>query len=77
MRILKDAGIKTAVMAGQVKHVKIFGFVPDLTAMSLMTRLPARNTDALIGAVAELMREHGVEADQLGEVDAAGRGRSA
>ena len=39
LKILKDAGIKTAVMAGQVKHVKIFGFVPDLTAMSLMTRL--------------------------------------
>jgi UDP-2,3-diacylglucosamine hydrolase len=61
LKILKDAGIKTAVMAGQVKHVKIFGFVPDLTAMSLMTRLKARNTDALIGAVADLMREHGVE----------------
>ena len=61
LKILKEAGIRTAVMAGQVKHVKIFGFVPDLTAMALMTRLPARNTDALIGAVAELMREHGVE----------------
>ena len=24
LKILKDAGIKTAVMAGQVKHVKIF-----------------------------------------------------
>ena len=61
LKILKDAGIKTAVMAGQVKHVKIFGIVPDLTAMSLMMKLPARNTDALIGAVANLMREHGVE----------------
>ena len=49
-------------MAGQVKHIKIFGgFVPDLTAMSLMGRLKAMNTDALIGAVADLMREHGVE----------------
>ncbi len=61
LKILKEAGTTTAVMAGQVKHVKIFGFVPDLTAISLMTRLPARNTDALIGAVADLMREHGVE----------------
>ena len=50
-------------MAGQVKHVKIFGgFVPDLTAMSLMAQAARRmNTDALIGAVADLMREHGVE----------------
>jgi DUF1009 family protein len=61
LKILKDAGIKTAVMAGQVKHVKIFGFVPDLTAMALMARLSSRNTDSLIGAVADLMREHGVE----------------
>jgi hypothetical protein len=62
LKILKDAGIATAVMAGQVKHVKIFGgFVPDLTALSLMSRLVTRNTDSLIGAVAELMREHGIE----------------
>ena len=62
LKILKDAGITQAVMAGQVKHVKIFGgFTPDLTAMSLMTRLKGMNTDALIGAVADLMRERGVE----------------
>ena len=40
LKILEDAGITQAVMAGQVKHIKIFGgFVPDLTAMSLMGRL--------------------------------------
>jgi DUF1009 family protein len=62
LKILKDAGLKTAVMAGQVKHIKIFGgFVPDLTALSLMSRLKSMNTDALIAAVADLMREHGVE----------------
>jgi DUF1009 family protein len=61
LKILKDAHIKTAVMAGQVKHVKIFGFVPDLTAMALMAKLPARNTDALIGAVADLMKEQGID----------------
>jgi UDP-2,3-diacylglucosamine hydrolase len=61
LKILKDAHIKTAVMAGQVKHVKIFGFVPDLTAMALVAKLPARNTDALIGAVADLMKEHGID----------------
>ncbi len=62
LKILKDASITQAVMAGQVKHIKIFGgFVPDLTAMSLMGRLKGMNTDALIGAVADLMRERGVE----------------
>lgn len=61
LKILKDAQVKTAVMAGQVKHVKIFGFVPDFTAMTMMGKLATRNTDSLIGAVADLMRENGVE----------------
>jgi DUF1009 family protein len=49
-------------MAGQVKHVKIFsGIVPDLTLLSVLTRLKARNTDALISAVADVMRDEGIE----------------
>lgn len=59
--ILKKAGVTQAVMAGQVKHTRIFGgVVPDLTLLSVMTRLRARNTDALIAAVADVMRDHGV-----------------
>ena len=62
IKILKAAGVSQAVMAGQVKHVKIFsGIVPDLTLLSVLTRLKARNTDALISAVADVMREHGIE----------------
>lgn len=61
LKILKDAQITTAVMAGQVKHVKIFSIIPDFTAMAMMAKLASRNTDSLIGAVANLMREHGVE----------------
>src|SRR6185436_1453198 len=62
LKILEDNQITQAVMAGQVKHVKIFGgFMPDMTAMSLMGKLKGFNTDALIGAVADLMRERGVE----------------
>ena len=37
LKILEDEQLTQAVMAGQVKHIKIFGgFVPDLTAMSLL-----------------------------------------
>lgn len=62
LRILRDAGAAQAVMAGQVKHTKIFGgIVPDLTALSILTRLRSRNTDAIIAAVADVMRDHGVE----------------
>jgi DUF1009 family protein len=61
--ILKDAGISHAVMAGQVKHTKIFGggIVPDWTAVSLLRKLAARNTDGLIGAIAEVLRDKGIE----------------
>jgi DUF1009 family protein len=62
LRIFRDAGVTRAVMAGQVRHTKIFGgVVPDLTALSVLTRLEARNTDAIIAAVADVMRDHGVE----------------
>ena len=61
--LLKTAGATTAVMAGQVKHVKIFGgsFVPDLTALSVLRRLTDRNTDGLIGAVANVLKEKGID----------------
>jgi DUF1009 family protein len=61
--LLTAAGATTAVMAGQVKHVKIFGgsFVPDLTALSVLRRLTNRNTDGLIGAVAEVLKEKGID----------------
>jgi hypothetical protein len=62
IKLLKAAGVTRAVMAGQVKHVKIFsGIVPDLTLLSVLSRLKARNTDALISAVADVLRDHGIE----------------
>lgn len=62
IRILKASGATQAVMAGQVKHVSIFsGIVPDLTLLSVISRLKSRNTDALIGAVADVLRKEGIE----------------
>jgi UDP-2,3-diacylglucosamine hydrolase len=62
IKILQENGVSQAVMAGQVKHSKIFsGIVPDLTLLSVLTRLKARNTDALIAAVADVLRENGIE----------------
>ena len=59
--ILKTAGITQAVMCGQVKHTKIFGGVmPDLTFLSVLGRLRSRNTDAIISAVADVMKDHGI-----------------
>src|SRR5687768_12751087 len=58
IKFLKSEGVTEAVMAGQVKHVQIFKDVmPDLTLLSVLTKLKARNTDALIAAIAEVMQE--------------------
>src|ERR1700690_3803642 len=41
--VLKDAGVTQAVMAGQVKHTKLFAdIVPDLTLMGVLMRLKAK-----------------------------------
>jgi DUF1009 family protein len=63
IKVLKAAGVQQALMAGQVKHAKIFssGIIPDLTLLSVLTKLKARNTDALISAVAEVLRGDGIE----------------
>jgi DUF1009 family protein len=59
--LLKEAGVSEAVMAGQVKHTKLFSDIrPDLTALSLITKLKSRNTDAIISAVADVLRDHGI-----------------
>ena len=58
---LRGAGVSQAVMAGQVKHVKLFTDVmPDFTMLALLSRLRAKNTDALISAIADVLQEHGI-----------------
>jgi DUF1009 family protein len=60
--ILKQEGVNKAVMAGQVKHNKIFSSIkPDWRMAKLLLSLATRNTDSLIGAVAKLMNEEGIE----------------
>jgi DUF1009 family protein len=62
IRLLQERGITQAVMAGQVKHTRIFGgIVPDLTFLSVLRQVGARNTDGLIGAVAAVLKDRGIE----------------
>jgi hypothetical protein len=62
IKVLKGAGVSQAIMAGQVKHAKLFsGIVPDFTLLSVLTRLRSRNTDALISAVADVLRNEGID----------------
>ncbi len=62
IKLLKGAGVTTAVMAGQVKHTKLFAdIIPDMTLLGVLMRLKARNTDALISGVADALRDHGID----------------
>jgi DUF1009 family protein len=62
IELLHQEGVRRAVMAGQVKHNKIFsGIKPDWKLAKLLFSLPAKNTDSLIGAVAKVFEEEGIE----------------
>jgi DUF1009 family protein len=61
LKTFKAAAVSRAVMAGQVKHVKLFGGVlPDMTLLSVLMKLKSKNTDALIAAVADVLQDNGV-----------------
>src|ERR1700722_457658 len=58
----KNAGVEKAVMAGQVKHKQIFSSIrPDWRLAKLLLNLRTRSTDALLGAVAKVLGDEGIE----------------
>ena len=60
--LLHQEGVTRAVMAGQVKHTKIFSSIrPDWKLAKLMFSLPRKNTDSLIGAVARVLEDEGIQ----------------
>jgi len=62
IELMQSEGVKRAVMAGQVKHNKIFSSIrPDWKLAKLLFALPRKNTDSLIGAVAKVLEEEGIQ----------------
>lgn len=58
----KKEGVSKVIMAGQVKHVQIFsGAFPDLQMLKMLWNLPQRNTDSLIGGIADEMAKSEIE----------------
>lgn len=60
LKIFKSAGVRRAVMAGQVRHVHVFQARPDLAALKLVFRLPDTRTDSILGAFAGEMEKQGI-----------------
>ena len=55
-------GVTRAVMAGQVKHKQIFSSIrPDWRLAKLLLNLRTRSTDVLLGAVAKVLGDEGIE----------------
>jgi DUF1009 family protein len=55
-------GVTEAIMAGQVKHKQIFSSIrPDWRLAKLLLNLRTRNTDMLLGAIAKVLSDEGIE----------------
>ncbi len=62
IEIFHKEGVEKAVMAGQVKHKQIFSSIrPDWRLAKLLLNLRSRNTDMLLGAVAKVLGDEGIE----------------
>jgi DUF1009 family protein len=58
----KSEGVTQAVMAGQVRHKQIFSSIrPDWRLAKLLLNLRTRNTDMLLGAIAKVLSDEGIE----------------
>jgi DUF1009 family protein len=61
IEICKSEGITQIMMAGQVKHAKIFSSIrPDWRLVKLLAALGSKNTDSLIGGVAKVLADEGI-----------------
>ena len=57
----QSAGVRRAVMAGQVSHKQIFSSIrPDWRLAKLLLALTTRNTDSLLGGVAKVLADEGI-----------------
>jgi hypothetical protein len=62
IELFHKEGVQKAVMAGQVKHKQIFSSIrPDWRLAKLILNLRTRNTDMLLGAVAKVLGDEGIE----------------
>jgi UDP-2,3-diacylglucosamine hydrolase len=62
IEICRSEGITQIMMAGQVKHAKIFSSIrPDWKLVKLLASLAQKNTDSLIGGIAKVLADEGID----------------
>jgi UDP-2,3-diacylglucosamine hydrolase len=61
IEICREEGITEIMMAGQVKHAKIFSSIrADWRLLKVMASLAQKNTDSLIGGVTKVLADEGI-----------------
>jgi DUF1009 family protein len=61
IEICREESITQIMMAGQVKHAKIFSSIrPDWKLVKVMASLAYKNTDSLIGGVTKVLADEGI-----------------
>ena len=62
IEMFQGEGVTRATMAGQVKHGQIFSSIrPDWRLAKLLLNLRTRNTDMLLGAIARVLADEGIQ----------------
>lgn len=62
IEVLKQEQVHEVMMAGQVKHVSIFSSLrPDWRLFKLLASLPEKNTEALLGGLARVLQDEGIQ----------------
>jgi UDP-2,3-diacylglucosamine hydrolase len=61
LKYFEKAGVRRAIMAGQIAPKNLFDLRPDFKVLMLLGRLKKRNAETLFGAVADELAKSGVE----------------
>lgn len=61
IEILKKENVTKCVMAGQVKHTKLFSVKPDLKAIALLAKLKSKTADSILSAVCSELKKEKIE----------------
>jgi len=60
LKFFKKNGIKEVVLAGQVKHRKLFEIRPDVRAMKLLFSIKDRKADTILKALTDEFKKEGI-----------------
>lgn len=61
LKFFEKAGVRQAIMAGQIAPKNLFDLRPDFKVLMLLSTLKKRNAETLFGAVGEELRKVGVQ----------------